>query len=180
LQWMLRVLFGPSTPTLDKTYHTYGLYPSSTTNSGLNKKNTISAPSNVLHNYNWNNPVLPTSWVHVQQGCKSAVPPKIDWGICPMLEATDENKKAKEEKQKECIKDLELNENSTMEELSPTLQNRVRECVLRKDGLINEAGKYNYDAAFEKLKAKEIPEDLGKKGRRSPCRVQSRCRREVP
>lgn len=67
------------------------------------------------------------------QGCVPTPPPKIDWGDCPMLEATDESKTMKEEKQKECMKDLELNEKSTLSSLSPVLQDRIRECVLRKN-----------------------------------------------
>ena len=66
-----------------------------------------------------------------------ATPPKIDWGDCPMLEGKEEDKKAKEEKQKDCMKNLELNENTTYAELTPVLQNRVRECTLRKDELVS-------------------------------------------
>jgi len=97
------------------------------------------------------------------QGCVPTPPPKIDWGDCPMLEGNDESKMMKEERQKECIKDLELNENATLSSLSPVLQDRVRECVLRKNELLNEAGKYNYDKAMEKLTAKGLPEELTKK-----------------
>lgn len=71
------------------------------------------------------------------QGCVPTPPPKIDWGDCPTLEGTDEIKSMKEEKQKECLKDLEMNENTTLSSLSTVLQNRVKECVLRKDGLVS-------------------------------------------
>lgn len=54
-----------------------------------------------------------------------------------MLEGKEEDKKAKEEKQKDCMKNLELNENTTYAELTPVLQNRVRECTLRKDELVS-------------------------------------------
>lgn len=74
---------------------------------------------------------------HGSRGCVVAAPPKIDWGDCPSLESKEEDKKAKEEKQKECMKNLELNENTTYAELTPVLQNRVRECTLRKDELVS-------------------------------------------
>jgi hypothetical protein len=54
-----------------------------------------------------------------------------------MLEGTDENKMMNEERQKQCIKDLELNENATLSSLSPVLQDRVRECSLRKNELVS-------------------------------------------
>jgi len=155
-------------PYTGHTYQTYGGLPA--TSSGLAKKSP--APGNSFYN-NW--PTYPVHSFQPTIECKPAAPPKIDWGICPMLEATEEDKKTKEDKEKECIKDLELNENTTMADLSPALQNRVRECVLRKDGLINEAGKYNYDTAMDKLKAKGIPEELGKKVEEShvECKVEA-------
>ena len=71
------------------------------------------------------------------RGCSADSPAKIDWGDCPSLESKEEDKKAKEEKQKECMKNLELNENTTFTQLTPVLQNRVRECTLRKDELVS-------------------------------------------
>jgi hypothetical protein len=165
-------------PYSGQTYQTFGQQQPQQpqTSSGLahKTKNTLPAANSF---YNWFNPPSPQQPVmnpynpwgehafnvphtNAQQGCVPTSKPKIDWGNCPSLEAKEEDKKIKEDKQKDCIRDLELNENSTLEELNPTLQDRVRECVLRKDELINEAGKYNYEKAMEKLKEKGLPEDL--------------------
>ena len=95
--------------------------------------------------------------------CVVKTPPKIDWGDCPSLEPKEEEKKKKEEKVKECLKDLEVNENSTVEALSKPLQEKAKECVFRKDELINVAGKFQYDKASEKLKEKGLPENIQKK-----------------
>ena len=128
-------------PYTGQTYQTYG-YP---TSGGLaqkpsttNAKNTPSV-TNSFFNYNpyqpyhHSYPAMPG----YQMPCVPTPPPKIDWGNCPMLEGKEEDKKMKEDKQKVCIKDLELNENATLEELTPSLQKRVRECVLRKDELVS-------------------------------------------
>ena len=69
--------------------------------------------------------------------CTASQPPKIDYGDCPQLEPKDEDKMKKEEKQKECLKDLEVSENTTVDALSLPLQNKVKECVLRKDELVS-------------------------------------------
>lgn len=160
-------------PYTGQMYQTYATQQPQTSGGLTHKtKNTLPVANSF---YNWINPQAPVTNVynpweyashypsltpHTQQGCVPTPKPKIDWGSCPSLEAKDEDKKMKEDKQKECIVDLELNENSTLEELNPTLQDRVRECVLRKDELINEAGKYNYDKAMEKLMQKGLPDDL--------------------
>lgn len=68
-------------------------------------------------------------------GCPGK-PPKVDYGDCPSLEPKDEDKMKKEMKQKECLKDLEVNENSTLTDLSEAYQSKVTECVLRKDELV--------------------------------------------
>lgn len=77
--------------------------------------------------------------------CSAAVPPKIDYGDCPTLEAKEEDKMKKEEKQKECLKDLEVSENSTVEALGQPLQDKVRECVLRKEELVSVLSKHVFD-----------------------------------
>lgn len=83
-------------------------------------------------------PVPPPSAIGgARHTCGASSPPKIDWGDCPSLESKEEDKKMKEEKQKECMKNLELNENTTFNELTSILQNRVRECTLRKDELVS-------------------------------------------
>ncbi|KAI1289764.1 hypothetical protein HDE_08265 [Halotydeus destructor] len=104
--------------------------------------------------------------------------PKLDYGQCPTLEAKEEDKAKKEEKQKECLKDLELSENSTLSELSNPVQDKMKECALRKDKLVNDAGKYNYDQALEKLKEKSLPETVQKKAEEAhiECKIQSRAK----
>ena len=123
-------------------------------------------------------PYLPRYSPEVAQSAPACVvktPPKIDWGDCPSLEPKEEDKKKKEEKTKECLKDLEVNENSTVDALSKPLQEKARECVLRKDELLNAAGKFQYDKAAEKLKGKGLPENIQKKVEEAhvECKIES-------
>lgn len=131
-------------PYSGQTYQSYG-YP---TSGGLaqkpsttNVKSTNPSVTNSFFNYN---PYQQQPYHHSfpampghETPCVPTPPPKIDWGNCPMLEPKEDDKKMKEDKQKECIKDLELNENATLAELNPSLQKRVRECVLRKNELVS-------------------------------------------
>lgn len=102
------------------------------------QRNVPSIPSNFFghgpiggHN---NNVPVPKP----QSGCSSSgQTQKVDYGECPQLEATSEEKMKKEEKQKECLTDLEVNENSTLTDLSEAYQSKVKECVLRKDELVS-------------------------------------------
>lgn len=63
--------------------------------------------------------------------------PKIDYGDCPQLKETEEEKMEMEEKQNECINDLGGKPNTTKDELSENLQKRVDECVLRKTMMVS-------------------------------------------
>lgn len=69
--------------------------------------------------------------------CKNDKPPRLDYKDCPQFEEKEEDKKMKEEKSKECFKDINVSENSTREELNPTLQNSLDECLLRKKELVS-------------------------------------------
>lgn len=68
---------------------------------------------------------------------KSNKPAKLDYGSCPELEPKENDKKMEEEKIKECLKDLELNENSTLDEVTTAQKTKIDHCILRKQELVS-------------------------------------------
>lgn len=90
-------------------------------------------------------------------GGPPVVEPIIDWGKCPQLAPTDEQRKVKTEIIKQC---LEANPLGSADQLSAAAVEKHRiklgECALNKEDWFNADKTYKYDKAEEELKKKDV------------------------
>lgn len=85
------------------------------------------------------------------------VEPIIDWGKCPQLAPTDEQRKVKTEIIKQC---LESNPLGSADQLNAAAVEKHRiklgECALNKEDWFNADKTYKYDKAEEELNKKDV------------------------
>lgn len=85
------------------------------------------------------------------------VEPIIDWGKCPQLAPTDEQRKQKTEIIKQCLEATPL---ATGDQLNAEAVEKHRiklgECALNKEAWFNADKTYKYDKAEEELKKKDV------------------------
>ncbi|KAG9509142.1 hypothetical protein GZH46_02349 [Fragariocoptes setiger] len=98
-------------------------------------------------------------------GTPPVIEPIIDWGKCPQLAPTEQQRKQKTDIIKTC---LELNPlNATQEQLNAEMVEKHRiklgECALKKEDWFNADNTYKYDKAENELKRKDVEASIKSK-----------------
>lgn len=86
------------------------------------------------------------------------VEPIIDWGKCPQLAPTDEQRKQKTEIIKTCLESNPIGTSPEQLNAEAVEKHRIKlgECALNKEDWFNADKTYKYDKAEEELKKKDV------------------------
>jgi len=90
-----------------------------------------------------------------------AVPagPQINWGKCPELEPSEQEKLSKAAVITKCLENTPLPANITRESVEQHRE-QIAACALRAEGWFNSAGNYDYGKAEKEIKNKRLAKDL--------------------
>lgn len=85
--------------------------------------------------------------------------PQINWGKCPELEPTEQEKLSKAAVITKCLETTPLPGNITRESVEQHRE-QIAACALRAEGWFNSAGGYDYGKAEKEIKNKRLQKDL--------------------
>ena len=130
--------------------------PVSTTSISSNKqilKQIETVKPNDEANYQFNEQAFAYSQDPNEQGINNG--PQINWGACPQLEPTNEEKIKKAAVITKCLEVTPIPENITRETIEIHREN-VASCALRMEGWFNEKGLYRFEKAESEIKSKKL------------------------
>ena len=113
---------------------------------------------------------------NVQTSTMNSLPqsPQINWGKCPELEPSEQEKLAKANVITKCLETTALPANITRESVEQHRE-QIAACALRSEGWFTQEGGYDFGKAEKEIKNKRLQEDLESQvlNYHSQCRVES-------
>lgn len=138
--------------------------PSASTTSRQTTNKPSSTGTSSLSNSDTHRVTKPKQQVNVETTTTTAQPPlpqgpQINWGKCPELEPSEQEKLAKAGVITKCLESTPLPGNITRESVEQHRE-QIAACALRAEGWFTSAGGYDFSKAEKEIKNKHLTKDL--------------------